>query len=183
MIKIGVYDLKNGYYALNLIKELFLGSNLNGLRYEAINLDNDFDFSKSPHFDIVFLLHIYDYNDSNCNLMFQQILKNNVIIVNADEPLILNCLKGHKGNIITCGFNKKASATASSVQQYQKHKTIQYCIQRSFQTLNGDEIEAQEFPVKLPSLDGEGDIITELSVVTAALVLGADKSFLPPCEL
>lgn len=94
--------------------------------------------------------------------------RKNILIVNSDGPLPEKISTNGETTLITCGFNHAASVTVSSVGEFADE--IQYCLQRTLLTLNGEAIEPQEFCVC-----GKGEDITEvLAAVTAAIISGAE---------
>ena len=89
------------------------------------------------------------------------------LIINADSDLspFFNALALGLGgsNVITYGFNGRASVTASSVSD----EALQVCIQRSFVSLNGSAYEPQEFKAACPSFVSP---LSVLGAVTACAV-------------
>ena len=71
--------------------------------------------------------------------------KVNYIIVNSDIKNNLLFLKNLKANIITYGFNAKATITVSSI----KEENTMLCIQRNIETVDGKVIEEQETNIKI----------------------------------
>jgi len=82
------------------------------------------------------------------------------LIVNADNSItpIPN-----RGDIITYGFNSKASITASSVAD----EALQVCIQRGFKTMDRHFYEPQEFKIPCPN---SANPINVLGAITACAV-------------
>lgn len=76
--------------------------------------------------------------------------------------------------LITYGLNKKAVATASSID-VEEITCFNYCVQRSFQTKSGKRIEPFEIPVKLNVL-GSHSIYAALAAITCGLYYDADIS-------
>jgi len=90
----------------------------------------------------------------------EQVKEDGYLIVNADSSIIpgSGC-----GDIITYGFNSKASITASSVAD----EVLQVCIQRGFKTMDHRFYEPQEFKTPCPS---SVNPINVLGAVTACAV-------------
>jgi len=126
---------------------------------------NDWEKIGNLRFDIfVFLV-----KREQCEVVLSSLLKRkNILIVNSDVPLPEKIAISGETTLITCGFNHTASVTVSSVGEFADK--IQYCLQRTLLTLDGEAIEPQEF-----SVCGNGNDITEvLAAVTAAIVSGAE---------
>lgn len=97
--------------------------------------------------------------------------ENAIIIIEADDADIYKYLMGTRANLLTYGFNSKASITASSVEDNMERKFIQLCIQRSFKTINDVTVDAQEIPITFtPSKSS--NILNEIAAITAALAYG-----------
>ena len=89
-----------------------------------------------------------------------QVKENGYLIVNADSSISPT---PSRGNIITYGFNSKASITASSVAD----EALQVCIQRGFKTIDQHFYEPQEFKTPCPS---SVNPINVLGAITACAV-------------
>lgn len=74
--------------------------------------------------------------------------------------------------LITYGLNKKAVATASSID-VDEITCFNYCIQRTFQTKSGKMIEPFEIPVRLNVL-GSHSIYAALAAITCGLYYDTD---------
>lgn len=96
-------------------------------------------------------------------------------IINYDVYYELNSAERLKDiELITYGLNKKAVATASSID-VEEITCFNYCVQRSFQTKSGKRIEPFEIPVKLNVL-GSHSIYAALAAITCGLYYDADIS-------
>jgi hypothetical protein len=80
-------------------------------------------------------------------------------IVNADDKVQYP----KHGQLITYGFNPRASVTASSVAD----GAVQICIQRGFQSLSRRSLEPQEFKAECPP---ETNPLSVMGAVTACAV-------------
>jgi len=95
-------------------------------------------------------------------------------IVNTDDKTTLKLLKKFNTDIVTCGFNSKASVTASSILD----EKVVFCVQRAFQTLDGQSVCQQEFSFDtffLKSNHSENPTVVTsclLPAITSALVAG-----------
>ena len=84
------------------------------------------------------------------------------LVVNIDSHIALPLTTG--GNIITYGFNGKASVTASSVTD----DALQICIQRGFKSLSGCPYEPQELKAACPA---NFNPLNVLGAATAAMIV------------
>src|SRR5699024_10829976 len=69
--------------------------------------------------------------------------------------------------VVTYGFNKKSTATASSLQ-INNVINFNFCLQRQITTLNNNEIEPFEMPIKL-DLIGRWNIYYALATIIAGI--------------
>ena len=130
---------------------------------------NNIDNMKNIKFDTILLLNnsdkLFKENDT-----LKQIIKNaKYLIINSDADTNLEILNNLNLNVITYGFNSKASITASSVT----NEDILLCVQRNLQTIEGKIIESQEIKVKLSE---NNSIYTQNEIMgIASLLLIYDK--------
>ena len=68
------------------------------------------------------------------------------VFLNSDLELIFGILEDLDLTIITYGFNNKATISISSIEE----NSIWICLQRTIKTLQGKQIEPQEFEVVRP---------------------------------
>ncbi len=115
---------------------------------------------------LIFIKDIANFKLSNMFFMNHE----DIIIINSDDKAIFKSIISEKSDakLVTCGFNMKASITASSISEVDS-KIVQYCIQRDIPTFSGKIVERQEFPVYLTITD-EKDIYSILAGVTAAII-------------
>lgn len=99
----------------------------------------------------------------------------NVVIVNSDNKGFFPFSIGTGTTLITCGFNSKASVTASSVVcDDDNTEKIQCCIQRAIRTISGERLEPQEFAVNLDNK--RKNVIGALAAITAAIAYDMEIS-------
>ena len=101
---------------------------------------NNIDNMKNIKFETILLLNNSEklFNE---NYALKQIIENaKYFIINSDTETNLEILNNLNLNVITYGFNSKASITASSVTD----EDILLCVQRNLQTIEGKIIESQE---------------------------------------
>ncbi|WP_058485800.1 Mur ligase family protein [Defluviitalea phaphyphila] len=132
------------------------------------------DWFSSINFDVI--IYTVTRNEKKYKLfypierkIFYNVSKNGVIIINSDDRKIFKLLKGNKTRLITYGFNSKASVTASSIQQEEKDRRIQCCVQRTIITFSGKKLEPQEFSITLP-LNQDDELYGALGAITAAII-------------
>jgi len=99
----------------------------------------------------------------------EAVVTNGVIVMNADEKFYAGIKLTKPMQLITYGYNPKATITASSVVVHE-NISVQCCIQRQFATLGGEVLEPQEFLVRTSYLELKEDDI--LAAVTVALLCG-----------
>lgn len=112
-------------------------------------------------------------SSSELPLNWKKILinKNTYVVLNTEDKKILKHLIGQTARIISFGFNQKASVTASSIQEIDNETTMQYCIQRGFNTLNNEEMEPQELSIRFAS-NKKSNVLCELAAITSAIIAG-----------
>jgi UDP-N-acetylmuramoyl-L-alanyl-D-glutamate--2,6-diaminopimelate ligase len=99
------------------------------------------------------------------------------IIINVDKPYGLSVINDKTDNfIITYGFNKKASVTATSIN-YGECTDFNYCLQRSFLTKSGNIVEPFEAPLSIKGL-GVNKLYAALASISCALYYDADMTFI-----
>lgn len=116
------------------------------------------------------LIHTFLNRRDYDNKAIQSIFKKtkNFIILNTDEEKSINLVEGNdKALIVTYGFNKKSTATASSFQ-INNIINFNFCLQRQLITLSGEEIEPFETPMEL-DLIGKWNIYYALGAIIAGL--------------
>ena len=99
--------------------------------------------------------------------------KEDIALINIDNDKMAELLKGSKMCVITYGLNSKATITTSSIEEGEQPNTFIYCLQRSIKTINGEDIEAQEFPVRVRS-SKDKEIYNTLGAVTIGLIYNVD---------
>ena len=72
------------------------------------------------------------------------------VFLNSDLELMFEILEDLDLTIITYGFQNKATISISSVEENIEGNSILICLQRTIKTLQGTQIEPQEFEVIRP---------------------------------
>ena len=128
----------------NFIKNAIC-KNSSGNNFEIININKkSIENIKNVKFDVLVICeNIKDL--LNNSLYLEEIIKKaDYIIVNSDIKENLSILKNIETNIITYGFNAKATITISSI----KEERTMVCIQRKINGIN-NVIEEQDFNIEI----------------------------------
>lgn len=116
-------------------------------------------------FDMILCLQAW----SLLHEMSTYLKKEGVIILNSDDKKIDPTKVSEQCKVITCGLSKDANVTISSVCESVLLEHIQCCIQDTFCTVSGTEVEPQEFSVEL---DLEEKSVSGLLAAVTALMAG-----------
>lgn len=116
------------------------------------------------------LIHTFldeeDYSKKAIQDLFNQ--TKNFVILNIDEERSIDLVEDNdEALVVTYGFNKKSTATASSLQ-INNVINFNFCLQRQITTLNNNEIEPFEMPIKL-DLIGRWNIYYALATIIAGI--------------
>ena len=115
-------------------------------KFEIININRkSIENIKNIKFDILVINENIGEFLKNSKYLEYIITKAYYIIINSDIKNNLNLLKNMATNIITYGFNSKATITISSI----KEESTMLCIQRSIKGVNNNIIEEQEFNINI----------------------------------
>lgn len=128
------------------------------------NIDN----IKNVKFETILIL---EHNDKLFQKedILKQILENtNYLIINSDMKTNLEMLDNLNVNVITYGFNSKATITASSVTE----ENILLCVQRNIQTVKGETMESQEIKIGLDKPDVMDTPNNIMGIATLLLIYG-----------
>lgn len=137
-----------------------------GLTSKTIKLLLDLEL----YFDIIIQTYLRE-EDYKSPYIKNMINKAKYIIMNIDDlnsRYILD--KDVKGLIITYGLNKKATITASSFKTSNNIK-FNLCVQREYDSLEGNKIELMEIPIVL-DLIGKNNIYHGLGAIACLLSCG-----------
>lgn len=128
----------------NFIKNA-ISKNSKGNNFEVININRkSIENVKNVKFDVLVICENIEKLLKNSSYLEEIIKKADYIIINSDVKENLLILKNIKANIITYGFNAKATITISSI----KEEKIMICIQRKINGVN-NIIEEQDFNVEI----------------------------------
>ena len=129
----------------NFIKNT-LTKNSKTNKFEIVNINKkSIENVKNIKFDILVINENIENLLKNSKYLEDIINKAYYIIINSDIKNNLSLLKNVRTNIITYGFNAKATITISSIND----ENMLLCIQRSVKDINGKIIDEQEFSIKI----------------------------------
>ena len=115
-------------------------------KFEIVNINKkSIENVKNIKFDILVINENIENLLKNSRYLEDIINKAYYIIINSDIKNNLSLLKNVRTNIITYGFNAKATITISSIND----ENMLLCIQRSVKDINGKIIDEQEFSIKI----------------------------------
>ena len=128
----------------NFIKNA-ISKNSKENNFEIININKkSIENIKNVKFDVLVICENIEKILKNSLYLEEIIKKADYIIVNSDVKENLSILKNVETNIVTYGFNAKATITISSIKE---EKTM-VCIQRKINGIN-NIIEEQDFNIEI----------------------------------
>ena len=128
----------------NFIKNA-INKNSKESNFEIININRkSIENIKNVKFDILVICENIEKMLKNSSYLEEIIRKADYIIINSDIKENLSILRNVETNIITYGFNAKATITISSIKE---EKTM-ICVQRKIKAVNSI-IEEQDFNVEI----------------------------------
>lgn len=137
-------------------------------KLEIFNINNrNIENIKNIRFETIVI------NDSINKLLenskyLEEIIRNaKYLVINTDVVKDISILGGVNKNIITYGLNQKAIITISSVED----EDIMICIQKSFKDINEQDIEEQEFNIKIAK-NNLKKLCNTLSIFTVLSIYG-----------
>jgi len=104
--------------------------------------------------------------------IFSAMSEKGMVIVNLDDRDIVNVLQEADKNIVTYGFNSKASITTSSIGDTASEDTFICCLQKTIATQSGSVVEPQEYRINVEP--DEYDRHSVLAAATFAIINGID---------
>ena len=136
MYLVGIIENKNNTIEISkILQEMQIYKKCTIMKIKQDNLDN----LKNVKFDVVIINQELDVEKYKVNL--DNILKNTkILILNIDYKENLKVVENLKIQVITYGFNKKATVTITSCDE----DNIMLEFQREIITLNNKKIESEE---------------------------------------
>lgn len=120
-----------------------IAKNATSNKLEIININKkSIENIKNIKFDVLVINEDIEELLKNSNYLEDILKKANYVIINSD---INNNVLNIGANIITYGFNAKATITISSI----KKENIMLCIQRNIKRIDGKLIEEQEKNIQI----------------------------------
>jgi len=110
--------------------------------------------------------------------IFAMLDEKGTAIVNIDYGDLVHFLEGMKRQVVTYGFNSKASMTASSIGDSISKNDFLCCLQRTISTKNGTLVEPQEYRLSIER--GNFDAYSVLAASTFAIINGMDLNLINP---
>ncbi len=165
MTFIGVISEEKREKHIKEIIKYYLNKEKNIIFLNEKNIDN----MKNIKFETILIL------ENNMQIIksnsLKKVIKNvKYLIINSDNHENLDVLNNLDLNVVTYGFNSKASVTASSVTE----EEILLCIQRNIQRIDRKLVENQEIKIKLDKkmhIDKPNNI---MGIATLLLLYGFD---------
>ncbi len=129
----------------NFIKNEVI-KNAKSNKFEIININKkSIENIKNIKFDILVIHQNIENLLKNSKYLEDIIVKTSYVMINSDVKNDLSLFKNIGANIITYGFNAKATITISSI----KEENTMLCIQRSIRGMKNYIIEEQEIGIKI----------------------------------
>lgn len=140
MTFIGIVSTKNNFARIRKYIESNLDIKYNLIYINSENIEN----IKNVVFETVVILNVEEIY-TKVEELKTVLNKTKYIIINSDLKENLQVLQDLDLNVITFGFNNKATITASSIQE----ENALICVQRSILAKNKVEIEPQEIKINI----------------------------------
>ena len=123
-----------------------INKNAKSNKFEVININlKSIENVKNIKFDILVVNENIENLLKHSKYLEDIINKAYYVIVNSDIKNNLSALNKAQANIITYGFNAKATITISSI----KEENTMLCVQRTIKGINEKIIEEQEINIKI----------------------------------
>lgn len=180
---VAVFGESSKSMLLDLIQEIMSSKNPSGNgRIDAIPITIDADISNLFYLgnigiDCAIITDKGYLKGSRENRLSAEIvsrlLHKKTIIVNNDEPLAIKAAEACNDiTVLTYGLNKKAIATASSID-IDESIYFNFCLRKSFRSRSGSIVVPFEIPVRLNAL-GSHNIYSALAAITCGLYYDTD---------
>ena len=92
------------------------------------------------------------------------------LVINSDIDNNLEIINNIKSNVITFGFNQKATITASSVEE-----SLMLCLQRKIIDINKNVLEPQEIQVKILNKKMSNNTNNSMGIASILLIYGKNE--------
>ncbi len=151
----------------NFIKNEII-KNAKSNKFEIIHINQkSIENIKNIKFDVLVMNQNIENLLKNSKYLEDIISKTDYVIINSDVKNDLSLLKNIGANIITYGFNAKATITISSI----KEENTMLCIQRSIRGICNHIIEEQEFNINIEK-NNVSKLYNVLAIFTILVIYG-----------
>ena len=140
MAFIGIISDSKSEKIIKMILDEKLDKSINIIVINSKSVEN----LKNIKFETVLIANNNNIIKENKETINKIINNTKYLIINADIEIELEFEEQVELNVITFGFNPKATITASSVED-----DILLCIQRNIKDINGKKIEQQEMKIRI----------------------------------
>ena len=152
-----------------------LDNNLNNVNKEhtviAIN-DKSIDNIRNIRFETILVMTL-DEITQNREIINELFKNTKYLVINSDVNYeSLEIINNMKLNVITFGFNQKATITASSVEE-----NLMICVQRKIIDINKNILEPQEISVKIISKKLLNNTHNSMGIASILLIYGEKEIF------
>lgn len=147
-------ERKSNIIKKQIVERLKIDENLIILIKEK-NIEN----IKNIKFDTIILDRKFN-NEKNLKMVLENV---KYLIINCDVVKSFNVLNDIEINVITYGFNSKATITASSVGE----EEILVCLQRNIINAKKQKVEPQEVKIEI-----QNDVMSTMAITAILLIYG-----------
>lgn len=147
-------ERKSNIIKKQIVERLKIDENLIILIKEK-NIEN----IKNIKFDTIILDRKFN-NEKNLKMVLENV---KYLIINCDVVKNFNVLNDIEINVITYGFNSKATITASSVGE----EEILVCLQRNIINAKKQKVEPQEVKIEI-----QNDVMSTMAITAILLIYG-----------
>lgn len=134
--------------------------------------DKNIENIRNIRFETILVITLEELKgkENNINELFEN---TKYLVINSDmESSNLELINNMKLNVITFGFNQKATITASSVEE-----TFMLCIQRRLIDVHKNTLEPQEVEVKVISKKLSNSTHNVMAIASILLIYGKNEIF------
>ena len=146
-----------------------LDNNLNSPNKEhtvIIINDKSIDNIRNIRFETILVISLEEVTEKK--KIINDLLKNaKYIVINSDIDNNLEIINNIKSNVITFGFNQKATITASSVEE-----SLMICLQRKIIDAKQNVLEPQEIQFKILSKKLSNNTHNSMGIASTLLIYG-----------
>ena len=149
-----------------------LDNNLNSPNKEhtvVIINDKSIDNIRNIRFETILVINLGEMTEKK--EILNELFKNTkYLVINSDIDNNLEIINNIKSNVITFGFNQKATITASSVEE-----SLMLCLQRKIIDINKNVLEPQEIQVKILNKKMSNNTNNSMGIASILLIYGKNE--------